>query len=122
MRNPFKKKKKFKPINPPEISSALQAFDWPKATQLDLVFPTFDTPPEILELTKTDGLDLSKGRAKFNELFYSGGKAEYRPGLKNTDHLKSMSNWVWCFMGSFAPKHEHKEAVCALIFQEILIL
>jgi hypothetical protein len=51
--------------------------------------------------------------------FFKGGVLHYKDGLpepfreRATMYLKSI-------MGSFAPKHEHKEAVCALILSELV--
>ena len=56
----------------------------------------------------------------FSELFFSGGKVEFQ---KNLDEDFKAKAWPWCraFMGSFDPKHEHKEAICAMIMSELLV-
>ena len=56
----------------------------------------------------------------FNELFFSGGKIEFQ---KDLDEDFKTRAWTFCrgFMGSWDPKHEHKEAVCALLMSELLV-
>jgi len=56
----------------------------------------------------------------FSELFFSGGKIEFQ---KNVDEDFKAKAWPFCrsFMGSFDPKHEHKEAICAMLMSELLV-
>lgn len=80
-----------------------------------------DTAPELLDEAKERGF--YNGRTPYNtifsSLFFQGGVLHYKDGLpepfreRATMYLKSI-------MGSFAPKHEHKEAVCALILSELV--
>ena len=55
----------------------------------------------------------------FSTLFFSGGKVEFKEGVD-----KKFKEKVWpylrAFMGSFEPKHEHKEAICALLLSELV--
>jgi len=55
----------------------------------------------------------------FSNLFYSGGKVVFK---KYLDEQFKEKAWKYCrsFMGSFEPKHEHKEAICALLISELL--
>lgn len=97
----------------------LSNYNFPKITQVDLAFPTFDAPVELVEEAKNRHLE--KGRAKFNELFYKGGQLKLKSNIKGTWREDALL-FAKALMGSFKPKHEDKEAVCALIFEECLIL
>lgn len=97
----------------------LSTYNWPEVTQLDIAFPTFGAPKELVE--EAEKRDLKKGRAKFNELFYQGGSLNFQPDVKGTWKEKAIL-FARAMMGSFKPKHEHKEVVCAMIFEETLIL
>lgn len=56
----------------------------------------------------------------FSSLFFSGGKIEFQ---KKLDEDFKNRAWTFCrgYMGSWDPKHEHKEAVCALLMSELLV-
>lgn len=97
----------------------LSKYEWPEVKKVDMIFPTFDCPKELIE--EAEKRNLSKGRNKFNEMFYSGGTYVLQKDVKGTWKEKA---FLWCraMIGSWAPKHEHKEAVAAMIFEEVLIL
>tara|TARA_R100000655_G_scaffold55123_1_gene93170 strand:+ start:377 stop:676 length:300 start_codon:yes stop_codon:yes gene_type:complete len=97
----------------------LSKYNFPEVTQADMAFPTFNIPKELLK--EAESRELTKGRKKFAELFYSGGKIEFKKDVEGTWKENA---FLWCraMMGSWSPKHEHKEAVCAMIFEECLIL
>jgi hypothetical protein len=97
----------------------LSNYDWPKVKELDLVFGTFNVPADLLEEAKKR--KLNKGRAKFKELFFLGGKVEFKDNVKGTWREKAFS-YARALMNSFKPKHEDKESVCAMIFEETLKL
>jgi hypothetical protein len=97
----------------------LSEYNFPKVDKIDIAFPTFNTIPELLE--EAQKRDLTKGRKMFNTLFYTGGKVEFQDDVKGTWKEKA---WFYCraLMGSFEPKHQDKEAVCAMLMQECLKL
>lgn len=97
----------------------LSTYKFPDVTKIDLAFPTFNAPRELLE--EADKRDLKKGREKFNQLFYYGGEIKLKPYVKGT-WKENAYLFARALMASFEPKHEHKEAVCALIFEECLEL
>lgn len=97
----------------------LSTFDWPEVTTVDLAFPTFNTINELLE--EAEKRNPKKGIKEFNRLFYGGGKVKIRPDVEGTWKEKAW-NYARAYMGSFAPKHEHKEVICAMIFEECLVL
>lgn len=100
----------------------LKDFDFPKAPGADMAFPTFNTIPELLEEAKDRGF--LHGNTPYNKLFsslfYTGGKIKFK---KKVDKELQEKAWPYCksLMGSWAPKHEHKEAVCAMIMSELLV-
>ena len=98
----------------------LATFQWPEVTEVDMAFPTFNTIPELL--AEAEERNLSKGRAKFNELFFEGGKLKFKEDVKEGTWKAKAFMYAKGLMGSFAPKHEHKETVCAMIFEECLEL
>ena len=56
----------------------------------------------------------------FNSLFFSGGEIEFQ---KNLDEDFKTRAWKFCrgFMSSWDPKHENKEAICAMLMSELLV-
>jgi hypothetical protein len=100
-----------------KLEKKLSEFSWPGVTKVDLAFSTFKTIPELLELSTSARWE--KGRKKFNELFFTGGDIIYEKEV-----IGSWKEQALCYalvlMRSFEPKHEDKEAVCAMIFEHTL--
>lgn len=99
----------------------LSKYEWPEITGLDMAFPTFNAPKDLLEEAKKRGYyngNLS-GNKMFNQLFFNGGKLAFKKDLP--EGLQKA--WVWCraFMASWEPKHEEKEAIAAMILDEVLM-
>lgn len=103
----------------------LKDFTFPEVTKLDLAFGNSEVPYGLLDLAKESGFynGNTQGNKLFNEWFFSGLKKvpELKDGINEEEAMKAL-NWTKCFMRSFAPKHEEKEAICALIFNEYLSL
>jgi len=97
----------------------LSEFKFPDVSKIDLAFSTFDTIPELLEEAKKR--NPVKGMDKFSELFYSGGKIELKSDVEGTWKEKAFI-YAKALMRSWAPKHEHKELVVGMIFEECLKL
>jgi hypothetical protein len=97
----------------------LAEYNWPEVTDVDMAFPTFNTPKDLLQ--EAESRDLTKGRRKFNQLFFEGGKLKFKKNVKGT-WKENAFKYCKALMASWAPKHEHKEAVCAMIFEECLKL
>jgi hypothetical protein len=99
----------------------LKEYKFKTVTGVDMAFPTFNTDKVLLEEAKKRGF--YHGRTPYNDLFsrlfFSGGKLKFKEGL--SDDFKQDA-WSYCrsFMGSFAPKHEEKEAICAMLMSELL--
>lgn len=99
----------------------LTKFNFPKPSNTDVIFPVYGAIPELLEEAKAR--DFYNGNTPYNKLFsnlfFGGGTVRFK---KDVDQTFSNDAWRYCrvFMRSFAPKHEEKEAICALIMSEIL--
>ncbi len=99
----------------------LTKFSFPIIKGIDAAFSLVKTNPELLAEAKSRGF--YNGRTEYNRLFsilfFSGGKIAFKDGI-NDDFRKSA--WPYCraLMSSFEPKHEEKEAVCAMLMSELL--
>ena len=99
----------------------LQEFDFPQVTGVDLAFPTFSTIPELLTEAKNRGFynGSTKYNKLFNELFFNGGTLNFKKGL-NPEFKEKALPYLRSFMGSWSPKHEEKEAICAMLLSELV--
>lgn len=100
----------------------LTKYNFPKVSKVDLAFSTFDTIPELLAEAEKRGFDHNNKYCRyFGKLFFGGGSVVFKTGLdenfKNNAFL-----YMRALMGSFAPKHEHKEAVCGMLLSELVEL
>lgn len=99
----------------------IRKFDFPKVTGLDVAFPTIRTDAVLLAEARARGF--YNGRTPYNELFstlfFSGGKLNYKKDLPE-EFKKQAIPYLKAFMGSFEPKHEEKEAICALLLSELV--
>ena len=57
----------------------------------------------------------------FNKLFFEGGKLQFKPDLDDNFKARALP-YLRAFMQSFAPKHEEKEAISALILSELVVI
>lgn len=99
----------------------LKEFNFPKMDAISIAFSTVDTDKDLLkEATERGFLD---GNTPYNILFskafFNGGSVTFK---KDVDPSFKEKAWPYCraLMASFAPKHEHKEAVCAMLMSELL--
>jgi len=97
----------------------LSKYKFPDVTKADFALSTIDTDKVLLAEAKER--NPRKGIAKFNEIFYSGGKIEFQKDVEGTWKEKAFA-YAKCLMKSWSPKHEHKELVVGMIFEECLVL
>ncbi len=97
----------------------LETFNFPVVTGVDIAFSTFNTIPELLEEAKKRSP--KKGMQKFSELFFSGGKIELQKDVKGTWKNNAFL-YAKALMSSWGPKHQDKELVVGMIFEETLVL
>ena len=99
----------------------LKTFEFPKVAGADMAFPTFKADKKLLEEAKERGFynGNTPYNSLFSTLFFNGGKVKFK---KKVDEEYQKRAWAYCraFMGSWDPKHEEKEAICALIMSEIV--
>ena len=93
----------------------------PTPTMADFAFPTYDTDARLLDMAREYGFD--KRSNPYNELFtrvfFEGcGGFEKKQGIEE-EYYKKVLLYFKCLARSFAPKHEHKTAVCAFLLSEI---
>lgn len=99
----------------------LSNYPLPSPTAVDFAFPTYNTDARLLEMAKEQGFADYKN--PYNQLvskvFFEGcGGFERKEGIPD-DYVKKLYEYSRCLLGSWAPKHEHKMAVCAFLFSEI---
>ena len=97
----------------------LSTYKFPDVTGLDMAFSTFNTTKELVE--EAEKRNPEKGMKKFSELFYSGGKFELKKDVEGT-WKENAFLYARALMSSWSPKHEHKELVVGMIFEECLVL
>jgi hypothetical protein len=97
----------------------LSTYEFPKLNKVDFAFSTLDTDKVLLEEAKKR--NPKKGIEKFQEIFYNGGKIELKKDVEGTWKEKAFV-YAKCLMKSWSPKHEHKELVVGMIFEECLVL
>ena len=98
----------------------IKEFNFPSVTGLDLAFPTFKVIPELLEEARARGFyeGNTKYNSMFSKLFFQGGKLHFKKDL-DEGFKRNAVMYLRAFMGSFEPKHEEKEAICALLLSEL---
>ena len=99
----------------------LRTYPWPKVTGLDVVFPTANTDQKLLAEAKRRGYDdypEKPGVKMFETLFYSGGRIKMRDDVPE-EYRNNVYAYLRSFMGSWAPQHEHKTTICAMLLDEI---
>ena len=97
----------------------LSKYQFPKVTNVDLAFSTFNIPKDLLEEAKKR--NPQKGIKKFKELFYCGGNIVVQDDYKGSWKENALQ-YSKALMRSWEPKHEHKELVVGMLFEEILVL
>jgi len=97
----------------------LSTYKFPEVTEADLAFSTFNTTKELVE--EAEKRKPKKGIEKFNQLFYSGGNVELQKDVVGT-WKENAFMYARSLMSSWSPKHEHKQLVVGMIFEEVLVL
>lgn len=98
----------------------LEDYDFKEVTELDLAFGC-KLDNELLKEAENRGFLYgdTEYNSLFAKLFFKGGTVVFKKDAKKSFVQKA---WPYCraVMASFAPKHEHKEAVCAMLMSEML--
>lgn len=88
---------------------------------VSIAFSTLRTDTTLLEEAKERGF--YNGNTPYNKLFstifFIGGQVKFKSGLE-----KSFVDKAWPYtialMSSWEPKHEEKEAICAMLLSELV--
>jgi hypothetical protein len=99
----------------------LTVFNFPKIDGIQAVFSTYNTIPELLQEAKDRGFyyKRTKYNKLFSYLFFKGGKLTFKKGISEKEYFEPMLMYLQAFMRSYAPKHEDKEAICAMLLSEL---
>lgn len=96
-------------------------YKFPVLKDEDITFSTLDTDQVLLEEANRLGFDKSSNAYNklFNTLFFKGGKLNFKKDLDPVFKERA-TRYLRAYMTSFAPRHEHKEAVSALILSNLV--
>lgn len=100
----------FKPMDIDEATAAFPA-------GLGILIPKYEDIPEVYRENFSTDKHIEKMRKLFNTCFFKGLK---NLTLVPNEGISEYKAWrhVRCIMGSFEPKHEHKEAACVYMLSE----
>jgi len=100
---------------------------------MNLITYKFVIPKKISACLPTDRKLLVEAEARgfyngdtpyntlFSKLFFSGGELNFKSNIP-PKFAEGAATYLKLFMGSFEPKHEEKEAICAMILSELVDL
>lgn len=97
----------------------LQKFNFPKPNMC------IKTDPRLLKEAKKRGFypgnisNETEYNKLFSNLFFNGGELNFKKDLNETFFNKAFP-YLKAFIGSFEPKHEEKEAICAMLLSELV--
>lgn len=99
----------------------LKTFKFPEVGVIDTIISTFNTIPELLAEARSRGF--YRGNTKYNtifsKIFFEGCKKFIFKKNISEEFKKSAYKYFVSFIRSWNPKHEEKEAICAMILSEI---
>ena len=92
--------------------------DIPEVEDIDIAFSCIRNDRKLLLDAKEQGFysGCTKYNDMFKDLFFKGGKIPTKPSLNEVDKIRAL-RYFKALSSSFEPKHEEKEAVCALILK-----
>ena len=98
---------------------SLMAYPFPEIKRGEEVFSTLKADSALLEEAKRRGFYM--GHTKANQMFgrlFGGGRIVIKPEM-DMDFVRRVIPYLKALVSSFAMKHEEKEAICAMILDEI---
>lgn len=98
----------------------LKQYEFQSVTAVDLAFSTLKTDPVLLDEAERRGFgNWNHPYCRlFSKLFFSGGRVVFKPDVPE-DYRVKVWRYLQAFMRSWEPKHEHKEAISAMLLSEI---
>ena len=99
----------------------LTKFNFPHIEARDIVFSVMKTDQTLLEEAKKQGFydGHTPYNDLFNQIFFKGGHLNFKKDLDPAFKEKAML-YMRSLMNSFEPKHEDKEAICALLLSNLV--
>ena len=98
--------------------------------RLDLTGYEFQERKNLFDQLPTDETLLKEAKVRgfyerntdynhmFSEMFFNGVSVHYKPGI-DKEYSRRVTKYIKELASSFSPKHEDKEAVCAMLLSEI---
>jgi len=106
----------------PEIEEnrlSLIGYPFPEIKRVEEIFSTLKSDAALLEEAKRRGFYM--GHTKANQMFsrlFGGGRIMIKPEA-DTEFVRRGIPYLKALLSSYALKHEEKEAICAMILDEI---
>jgi hypothetical protein len=103
------------------VTIDIKKYQFPEMSDVDIAFSSLTTDKKLLAEAEARGFlhGNTPYNKLFNDLFFNGGKVEFKNDL-DPEFRSRCIRYLRGFMGSFEPKHEHKEAICALLLSELV--
>lgn len=92
--------------------------DFPEVTDVEIAFGYSCKDWFYDTLKEAEKENLHNWEKRFSDLFFCGGSLNLNKSIPE-EKLRKGIRLFKAIAGSFEPKHEHKEAVCAMILREI---
>ena len=102
-----------------KLRLSLMAYPFPEIQRVEEVFSTLKADPALLEEARHRGFYM--GHTKANQRFgrwFGGGRRVIKPEA-DTECVRRVIPYLKALLSSYALKHEEKEAICAMILDEI---
>ena len=102
-----------------KLRLSLMAYPFPEIQRVEEVFSTLKADPALLEEARLCGCKI--GHTKSNQMFgrlFGGGRIVIKPEA-DTEFVRRVIPYLKALLSSYALKHEEKEAICAMILDEI---
>lgn len=95
-------------------------FQFPTVTDAQMALGHGRTNPALLAEAKARGFynGHTPYNDMFNTLFFKGGRLNFKNDI-DAQYKDKVLRYLTAFIRSFDPKHEEKEAVCALLLSEV---
>lgn len=99
----------------------IKKFDFPKFDAVSIAFPVLETDKDLLDEAIKRGFynGNTPYNSLFSRLFFSGGSLNFKKDI-NSEFKKRATLYLKTLMGSYAPKHQEKEAICAMLLSELV--
>lgn len=102
-----------------KLRLSLMAYPFPEIKRAEEVFSTLKADSALLKEARRRGFYM--GHTKANQMFgrlFGGGRIVIKPEM-DMDFVRRVIPYLKALLSSFAMKHEEKEAICAMILDEI---